>query len=340
MKYLRELSKNDIAGKRFLVRLDLNVPVRDGVVVDDFRIKSSLPTLEYIYKNGGYIVVLSHCESNVGESCTLDPAIFELNKYLPKESFTVLPNLRENSGEKDNDENYARELSKLGDYYVNDAFSVSHRAHASIVGVPKFLPSFAGFQLEKEIKELSKAFNAPKPFVFVLGGAKFDTKLPLIQKFLDKADKVFIGGALANDLLKSTGFDVKDSVVSKTDVDLKSVAENPKVIKVEDVVWEGDKIFDIGEKTILNLVNEIKNAKFVLWNGPLGFTEKGFNKATYDIAHAIVNSGAESIIGGGDTIGAIAPLGITDKFTFVSTGGGATLDFLANETLVGIEALK
>jgi phosphoglycerate kinase len=337
MKYLRELKPEEIVGKRFVVRLDLNVPVQDGVVQDDFRIISSLPTLNFIKENAGSVVVIAHCEANKGESCNLDAATTELKKHIP--GIEVRPNLRENSGEKDNDENFAKELASLGDIYVNDAFSVSHREHASIIGVPKLLPSYAGFQLEKELTHLTKAFNPTHPFVFILGGAKFDTKLPLIEKFLDKADTVFIGGALANDILKAKGVDIKNSLVSKDTPDLSKYINHPKIIQIHDPIWDNDSIVDMGMQSIENLCSKIKDAKLIVWNGPLGYTEAGFSTATLAVAKAITESQAESIIGGGDTLSALKDSGYLDKFTFVSTGGGATLDFLANGTLAGIEAL-
>jgi phosphoglycerate kinase len=343
MKFLRDLKPEEINGKRFLVRLDLNVPVENNVVQDDFRIVSSLPTLNFIKDNGGSIVVIAHCEANKGESCSLDAATAELKKHiadLPAQAgIEVKPNLRENAGEKTNDPAFAQELASLGDMYVNDAFSVSHREHASLVGVPKLLPSYAGFQLEKEIKNLEKSFNPTHPFVFILGGAKFETKIPLIEKFLDKADTIFIGGALANDLLKASGTDVKNSLVSKEAPDLSKYVNHPKIIPVTGMVWDNDSIVDIGSETIEKLCEKIQEAKFVVWNGPLGYTEKGFDAATLRVAQAITESSAESIIGGGDTLSALKDSGYLDKFTFVSTGGGATLDFLANGTLPGIEAL-
>jgi 3-phosphoglycerate kinase len=338
MKFLRELTPEEIKGKKFVVRLDLNVPVLGGVIQDDFRIVSSLETLNFIHSNGGSITVIAHCEANKGESCSLDAATAELKKHIP--DIEVKANLRENTGEKDNEENFAKELASLGDIYVNDAFSVSHREHASIVSVPKFLPSYAGFQLEKEITHLTKAFDPKHPFVFILGGAKFDTKLPLIEKFLDKADTIFIGGALANDILKANGTDVRNSLVSKNIPDLSHFIHNPKIIPVTDTVWDNDSIVDMGTETIAVLCEKIKSASFVVWNGPLGFTENGFTTSTMRVAQAISESGAESIIGGGDTLSALKSSGYLEKFTFVSTGGGATLDFLANGTLVGIEALN
>jgi phosphoglycerate kinase len=354
MKSITTLTKADLEGKRVVLRLDLNVPVADGKVTDDFRIISALPTIKYLQDNGAQITVIAHCEANKeGESCTLKPAAGLLGEHVPLEfvqtieeakiydgdKIVVIENLRQYEGEKRNEPTFAKELAFLGDIYVNEAFSVSHREHASIVGVPKLLPSYAGLQLEKEVTTLSKAFNPPHPFIFILGGAKFDTKLPLIEKFMDKADNIFIGGALANDILKASGTEVKQSLVSSEIPDLSSVINNPKLIPVTDVVWDGEAIVDIGSETMRVVEEKVRDSAFVLWNGPLGHTEGGFEQATVSLAQAIADSKAESILGGGDTLSAIKSLGLLDHFTFISTGGGATLDFLANETLPGIEAL-
>ncbi len=376
MKSITTLKLEDLKGKKVLVRLDLNVPVQDGVVTNDFRIVSSLPTIKYLQQMEAIVTVIAHCEVNKGkdEKCTLKPAAEKLGEKLGVEvkfvnnineakktreegelGLIVIENLRDNAGEKENSDEFARELASLGDIYVNDAFSVSHRAHASIVGVPKIIPGFAGIQLEKEVNTLSKAFNPPKPFVFILGGAKFETKIPLIKKFLDKADKVFVGGALANDLIKSQGYQVGKSLVSDREINLKSIQMHPNLIPVTDVVVgtkeakvkkliseisPDDVVSDIGPDTMKSVESTIRDATFVLWNGPLGNTESGFDEATVSLAQAIASSHAESILGGGDTLGAIESLGLSDHFTFISTGGGATLDFLAEGSLVGIDALK
>jgi phosphoglycerate kinase len=241
----------------------------------------------------------------------------------------------------------------LGDVYVNEAFSNSHRAHASIVGIPKFIPVFAGFGLEREVLNLSKAFNPPHPFLFILGGAKFETKMPLVEKFLNIADDVFVGGALANDIYKAKGLNVGKSVVSDGEVDLNNFINNPKIlvpidietdahhIKNPEEVTDEEKIYDAGPKTVEILGEKIKNAKFVLWNGPLGDYEKGFVSGTQGVAKALGETeGVEIIIGGGDTLASIKDLGIKKEFSFLSTAGGAMLEFLANGTLPGIEALK
>lgn len=361
----------DLKGKRIFVRLDLNVPVAGGKVANDFRIKRALPTIEYLQKEGAKIILASHFE---GEGGSLAPVceylggiypdcLFvrdyypavprEIEDALAKGEIVLLENLRKYEGEKANDEDFAKALAGIADVYVNDAFPSSHRAHASIVGIPKFIPGFAGLAFAEEIENLKQALSPEKPFLFVLGGAKFETKLPLVEKFLHIADKIFIGGALANDALAAKGLNVGKSLVSESKPDL-SFIENEKFIlpidvavktgesvsikRVEDVADE-DVILDVGPASLAGLGSQIKDFKFILWNGPLGNYEKGFTEGTTALAKIISESGAKSVVGGGDTIASIEALGIMDRFTFISAGGGAMLDFLANETLPGIEAL-
>ncbi|HEY0907823.1 MAG TPA: phosphoglycerate kinase [Candidatus Paceibacterota bacterium] len=372
-KKLADVAAKDLRGKRVLLRLDLNVPIVGEEVRDDFRIKRSLPTLQFLREAGAKTIVISHLESDTTDSLSLIAEY--IGKKMPIQGFVsdyskapaaissmkdgdiiILENLRRDAGEKANDAAFAARLASFGDIYVNDAFAVSHRAHASIVGVTKLLPSYAGLLLATEIEELSKAFNPEHPFVFLLGGAKFDTKLPLIEKFLGIADSVFVGGALANDIFKEKGYEVGASLVSKVPVDLKSIAANPKLIVASDVAvmgakgkaikaanaaLPGERILDTGPQTIAQLAVLLKEAKFVLWNGPVGDYEKdGFAQGTEDLARAVVASGAQTVLGGGDSIAVIANIGLLDKFSFVSTGGGAMLEFLAKGTLPGIEALK
>ncbi len=360
----------NLRGARVLLRLDLNVPIREGIIQDDFRIKSSMKTLEYLRDAGARTVILSHIDEKEGGS--LEPVFRHLSPLfdiffssfksapltagaLKDGSFLLLENLRGNPGEVANDPGFASDLALLGDMYINEAFSVSHRAHASIVGLPKLLPSFAGFQFAEEVTELSKSFNPERPFLFILGGAKFETKMPLIKKFLALADSVFVGGALSNDIFKTKGFEVGDSVISNPIPDLQEVMANKKLLIPVDVVAvnalesrvstidgvkAGEKILDAGTETVKMLAGEIAKAKFVLWNGPLGDYEKGFPKATEDLARLVAESSAHTVIGGGDTLAVLSKLGILEKFSFVSTGGGAMLEFLANETLPGITALE
>ena len=238
---------------------------------------------------------------------------------------------------------------------MNEAFSVDHRKDASIALLPRLLPAYAGFQLEAEVKNLSKAFKHPRhPFVFILGGAKFSTKMPLIKKYLKISDHVFIGGALMNDFLKAKGYEVGLSLTDSSNYDISSIIKNKKLFlpeyvliekngkimeKKSDEVLKDETIIDVGEKSVKKAKTIIENAKLILWNGPLGRYEDGGAKATKEMLKLAASSGAESIIGGGDTAALISKMKMEKKFSFVSTGGGATLDFLANGTLPGIKAL-
>lgn len=364
--------ERDLRGKKVLLRLDLNVPIDGGLVRDDFRIARSLPTLRMLRERGARTIVVSHIESAGADSLapvaeyiarSIDIKAFapslaeapEAVRAMRDGDIVILENIRHDAGEKANDQAFARRLASLADIYVNDAFAVSHREHASIVSVPKLLPSFAGPLLAEEIEQLSKAFNPPHPFLFILGGAKFDTKLPLIEKFLGIADHVLIGGALANDIYREKGYEVGQSVVATSRIDLGAIAANKKLMVPEDVVVSSaagrltrratevrpdEKIMDAGPQSIDDVADLLKTAKFVLWNGPLGLYEKGFTEGTERLARAIAASRARSVIGGGDTIAAVAKIGMLDRFGFVSTGGGAMLEFLAKGTLPGIEALR
>jgi len=360
-----------LKGKKVLVRLDLNVPVVGGEVRDSFRINQSLPTISVLREAGARIIILSHIE-NADTSSLAGVAKF-ISEYYPVTfvqgitelrsaahgmsdgDIIVFENLRLFDGEKANSSVFATELAAVADAYVNDAFSVCHREHASVILLPKLLPAYAGPLLCEEIEKLSYAFNPPHPFVFVLGGAKFDTKLPLMLKFLDLADTVFVGGALANDLLKEKGYEIGTSLVSKSRINLSPIVTSLKVITPIDAVATnsygndirriesvdaGDRIVDIGPETVAQFADVIAGAKFILWNGPMGDYEHGFASGTEGIAQAIIESGAHSVMGGADSIAVVRGVGLLDRFTFVSTGGGAMLDFLANGTLPGIEALK
>lgn len=367
IKKLYELKREELEGKKVILRVDFNVPIKDGVVGNDYRIQRALPTIKFLQENGAILLLLSHIETKGVDHPTLLPVFEYIKKealipnleFLPsffgeeansklkdlKNGDAVLfENIRQYSEEKENNEAFAKSIASLGDLYVNDAFAVSHRPHASIVGVPKFLPSYAGMLLEKEIENLNVSENVERPFVFILGGAKFETKLPLINKFLELADHVFVGGALANDVLRATGYDVKNSLLSKpinnTGFDIEPIIKNKKLIIPKDVVWKDDVIVDVGMETINNLGGIIKDAKYILWNGPMGNFELGFEQATIKLAEMIGNSDAHSVVGGGDTLAAIQKLNLLDKFSFVSTGGGAMLDYLSEGTLVGIQALE
>lgn len=342
-------------GTCVFLTIDLNVPLVSGEVADAYRITRARRTLTFLKERGARTLLVSH---RTAADETLRP-VFE---YLKKEfsvvfaesvaeartrletasegSFVLLENIRRFAGETENSEPFAKDLASLAEVYVNEAFSASHRAHASIVGVPKFLPHYAGFLFEEEVRNLSKAFSPAHPFLFILGGAKFETKLPLIQKFLLRADTLYIGGALANDIYKARGIEVRDSLVSNGAIST-LLAHHPKVRVPADMVWREEKIVDAGERAVSELAALVTGAAFILWNGPLGaYSGVDYGAATQALARAIAGSSVESIIGGGDTIAAVAQLGILEKFSFVSTGGGAMLQFLADGTLPGIEALR
>lgn len=374
----------NIRGKRVLLRVDFNVPFVKGKIADDFRIQAAIPTLNLLRDAGAKVVVISHIEGKGGDSLKpvsdylidrkipvgFSPKYFtastkDILEKMKDGEVVLFENVRLNKGETENNGNFAEKLAKMGDIYVNEAFSVSHRNHASIVGLPKFLPSYAGPVFMREIKNLSRAFNPERPFLFVLGGAKFDTKMPLIKKFLSLSDFIFVGGALANNFFKELNFEVGQSVVSRGSFGLSELLKTRKVFIPTDVVVAAgkageidvagrvsrkiksvkgvgprEKILDAGPESIAQLAEFAKRAKFILWNGPLGNYEEGFSEATRKLAEIIAASNAESVVGGGDTVAVIRSLGLANKFTYVSTAGGAMLDFLANETLPGIEAIK
>jgi len=304
----------NLEGKRVLVRVDWSTPLlRQGsagqaLVANDYQIKKTLPTLEYLADQGAKVVIATHMEDD-------NDSVEALGKYVP-EGMELLENLRSNPGEKNNDTDFAKYLAGKADVFVNEAFAVSHRKHASIVGVAEFLPSFVGLSFLEEVEALSKAFNPPHPFLLIIGGAKFETKIPLIEKFLNIADEIFIGGVTAKYAYEK-------------------YANHPKVS-----FPHGDiTALDIDEETINNLKLQTANSKLIIWNGPLGKYEEGYTQGTFALTKLLAESGKQVIVGGGDTLATIQVLDVYDKFTFVSTGGGAMLDFLANGTLPGIEAL-
>jgi phosphoglycerate kinase len=375
IKYIDEVE--NLKGVKVLLRLDLNVPIVDGKVTDPYRMERSLQTIDFLRSKEAQVIILAHCEGK--ESSTLLPMWEYLKGFLPidfcqtyftpeaidkllkmeDKSVLLFENLRINPGEKENDPDFAKKLSQMADIYVNDAFAVCHRKHASIVGVPEFLPHYGGLLLREEIQNLSKVFNPKHPFVFLLGGAKFETKLPLIKKYLETADKVFVGGALASDIYKAKSFEIGKSLTSDGDFGIPELLQNPKLIFPPDVtvtkpdgsvvfkkqneIAPDETIVDAGPETIVELKNILVGAKTVVWNGPLGNFEIGFGDKTEQLAELVADAtvaGAESIVGGGDTLSSIKKLGLEEKFSFVSTGGGAMLDFLVNETLPGIEVLE
>ena len=332
-----------IEGTIVLIRTDWNVPIEDGKILDTSRIEATLPTINFALSKGAKVIIISHLGDGTD---SLEIVAKEAEKFFPETKVKFvrdpwnasspdgrksLENLRigeiavfENLRfwmEKENDEGFAKQLADFADIYVNEAFPCSHRKHTSIVSVPKFLPAFAGFRFLEEYQKLGEAFNPEHPFLFILGGLKFETKLPLVEKFLKIADDIFIGGALAVKALE-----------------INNIATNSKIIfPVGDI-----SALDASRETLETLAEKIKEAKFVLWNGPLGNYEKGFVAGTVAVSRMLAESQAQVILGGGDTLAILKPE-IKKEISahgFISTAGGAMLDFLASGTLPGIEALQ
>jgi phosphoglycerate kinase len=372
---LKSLEDADVAGKRVLLRMSLNVPLgKDGKVSDLFRLKRSLPTLEYLAQRGAKIIVVGYF-GRAGES--LKPVVDALQELVPhvpmrffagapedagKEAATlaagealVLENIRKHPGEEKNDPALARSLAALADVYVDDAFAEAHRAYASNVGVATLLPSCAGFLMEEEVKHLTPALNPPPGAVAIVGGAKFETKQPLIEKLLGLYSKVLLGGALGNDMLKSRGFPFGSSLISNISVP-EAIAGNERLLAPTDAAFMGgsmdgrtsavtdtradEKIVDIGPETALAWAKEIEAAPFVLWNGPMGVYEQGYTQGTDLLAGALAASDARAIIGGGDTAAAVSKFNFDPDRVFISSGGGAMLEFLISGTLPALEVLK
>ena len=370
---LKNLTESDLRGKRVLVRLDLNVPVEHGVLMDDYRIRRAYPTIKFLHEKGARLILMSH---HTDAKQTLEPTVRCLEACVPvsfvkntldteavtkaleerSDAVVLLENLRMQGEEESNDAQFAKTLAGMGELYVNDAFSASHRNHASIVSLPQLLPSYAGLLLEEEIEKLSIAFDPPHPFLFILGGGKVSSKFHLIQKFITIADRLFIGGALATNFYKAEGYEIGKSLYEDMGSALAPLLGNERIIVPVDVrvsnsqgsmlkkpssVDSEDKILDVGPATLELLNNEIKKAKFILWNGPLGdYTIPGFDVGSLALVSFLAGSEAQVVARGGDTVTLISQKGMHDQFGFVSTGGGAMLEFLANGTLPGIEALK
>jgi phosphoglycerate kinase len=379
----------DLKGKRALVRVDFNVPIADGVVGDDKRIRASLPTLQYLLDQGASLILMSHLGRPKGgpdPAFSLKPAADVLSKLLDRPvqmasdsvgseveaqaralrpgEVLMLENVRFHKEEEKNDEGFARQLAALGDVYVNDAFGSAHRAHASTEAVARFLPAVAGFLMEQELEHLGRATQNPEhPFVAILGGAKVSDKIAVIENLLRQADMVLIGGGMANTFFKAQGNEVGTSLVEPdaleqaqrlllagggklrlpVDVVVADKLANDAQRKVvpENGVEPGWNILDIGPETAKQFGEVIQGAKLVVWNGPMGvFEMPNFADGTFAIARAIADSGAISVIGGGDSASAVKKAGVASKMTHVSTGGGASLEFLEGRELPGVAALN
>ncbi|MFC1691623.1 phosphoglycerate kinase [Nanoarchaeota archaeon] len=388
MPEYKTLEDFDFLGQKVLVRVDFNVPIdKQGNITNDKRIRAVLPTIKYLLDNGvEQIILMSHMgrpKGQVIEELRLTKVGEKLSELLgmpvdifdecigidkevnqSEERIILLENLRFHKEEKNNDAEFAKKLSNLADIYVNDAFGVSHRAHASVEAITKFLPSCAGLLVEKELEIMGKALAEPKkPFVSILGGAKISTKIGVIENLIPKVDRILLGGAMIFTFYKAMGLEIGNSLVEEDQIETaKNILEKgrDKIILPIDIVCakeitdeadtitvEYDKILpgwiglDIGPKTIDEFENTLKEAKTIVWNGPLGaFETKQFAVGTNEVAKLISELDAVSIIGGGDSAAAIEKLGIEEKFTHISTGGGASLEFLEGKELPAIKALQ
>jgi len=391
-KTIRDLTDDEVRGKRALVRVDFNVPLDKGKVTDDTRIRAALPTIHALLDRGARVILMSHLGRPKGKpelKYSLGPVAERLCELLPNEkivfvdstdtdeaikashdpaaNIVLLENTRFLGGEESNEERLARGLAQLGDFYVNDAFGSAHRAHASTEGVARFLkPAVAGLLMQKELDYLGAALENPKrPFVAVLGGAKISGKIDVIEHLLPKVDTLIIGGAMACTFFKAKGLETGKSLVEADRVDMakellgragdKLMLPTDAVVAASlddphdahsvsaDSIPADQAMFDVGPKSASAFAGTIANAKTVIWNGPMGvFEKKPFDRGTRVVAEAMAKAtqaGATTIVGGGDSAAAVAELGLEDKMSHVSTGGGASLEFLEGKELPGVAAL-
>ena len=371
---LKTLKDIDFQDKRVLIRVDFNVPIdKKGNITDDFRIKSSLPTIRYIkQKKAKQIVLMSHLDpwkdnpaikrdsrlkmdkiakrlgKLIGEKIgKVDDCI---NVELPSNNIVLLENLRFYKEEKDNNKTFAKKLSENGDVYVNDAFGTCHRAHASVSAIVRYFKEHcAGLLVQKEVQMLNPILKSPKhPFYVILGGVKVKSKIKVIEKFGKNADKILIGGKMALAFVDVSYIDQKERKIAKKLMKKFSnkiilpfdyVLENGKAVDINSIP-ENKEIFDVGPKTILKWKEIIRDAKIIVWNGPLGYFEKKpFDRATNELAKYLAKSKSKTIIGGGETVDAVRILNLQNKMTHVSTGGGASLEFLEGKKLPGLKVL-
>lgn len=373
MKYLSQENPEIFKDKHVIVRVDFNVPIENGTVsnAEAFRIYAALPTIHLLQNAGAKIVLISHIGRS-GDS--LQPVADFIIKNIPELKLQFVPeitgdqvntaianlksgecvlleNVRKNPGEESNDPEFAKTLAGYGEYFVEDAFAVAHREHASLVGVPKILPAYLGLLTESEIQHLQQALHPQSPSILIMAGIKFETKLPLIQKLMPLYDHVLLGGGLLNTYLKQSGISIGQSVHDEV-ADLSAILNNSKVIIPDQVIVERDSkpqtvvIREVQENdTIVDVVideaikEKIKNSKIVVWNGPLGWYEKGYMQSSLDIVAQLHPADQESIVGGGDTITVIRKESLQDKISFLSTGGGAMLEYLQQGTLPAIDAV-
>lgn len=379
----------DVDGKKVLLRVDFNVPLKDGSVTDDTRIRASLPTIRYLIEHGAALIVCSHlgrpkgkvvpemslkpAADRMGEllgvdvgfvSETVGPAARAAVEHLGRGGALVLENTRFQAQETENDPAFAADLASLADVFVNDAFGSAHRAHASTEGVAHLLPAVAGFLMEAELNYLSQAVQSPEhPFVAILGGAKISDKIGVVESLLRTADRLLVGGGMANTFLAAQGLEMGDSLVERDSLEVaadiletgggkivlpedavvaqvvEAGAAN-KVVPVE-AVEPGWRVLDIGPASIGRFSQALKGSRLVVWNGPMGVFElEPFDVGTSAIARAVAESGATTIVGGGDSVAAVKKAGVQDKISHISTGGGASLEFLEGKVLPGVAALQ
>ena len=382
----------DVSGKKVLARCDFNVPIADGVITDDKRIRESIKTIRYLMDHGAKVILCSHMGRPKGEfnmKYSLAPVAKRLSELLGVEvimakdvigedakakaaalengQVMLLENVRFHKEEEKNDPAFAKELASMADIFVNDAFGTAHRAHASTAGVADYLPAVCGYLIQKEISIMGGALTNPKrPFVAILGGVKVSDKIGVITNLIDKVDTLIIGGGMAYTFMKSLGHNIGNSLLEEDKIELAaSIMNKAKEKGVKFLIPEDNRIgdkydancnfrtvdsdeipdgwmgLDIGEKTEALFADAIKGAGTVVWNGPMGVTEfPNFEHGTIAVAQAVADSGAISIIGGGDSAAAVEKLGFADKMTHISTGGGASLEFLEGLALPGIECLN
>jgi len=324
--------RSTIKGKRIVIRLDLNVPLKGNRIVDEYKLTSVLPTLRYLLKLGCRLVIVTHLGDGTASVKPLAawlekklkiavPLLKTIDPFKPVKRLAILENIRRFKGEVENDPRFAKELASMGEAYVNDAFAVSHRNHASVSAIKKYLPSYAGLLLEAEVKHLERAKNPKSPFIVILGGAKIKTKLPLLKKLAPKAQAVLVGGALANEIIASNKLPFENIVLPR------------------DGRPEFSPMLDIGPLTVKEFIVRLSKAKTIVWNGPLGmFEHRAYAKGTTEIARAVAaqtRRGAFSLIGGGETAAAVGRF----RFSWVSTGGGATLAYLSGAPMPGLSLI-